>query len=120
MKSIQTIVSVKTLMSLLVFIGFAFLVLCGNTDRVLYYAIIAYSLAAIYLVLPVIWMKDTLKWRMQFSWFVALFCISWAIAFAMILLSSYNILTSLWLQWVLFAIAFIIMAALSAGYKYQS
>ena len=120
MKSIQTIVSVKTLMSLLVFIGFTFLVLCGNTDRVLYYAIIAYSLAAIYLVLPVIWMKDTLKWRMKFSWFVALFCISWAIAFTMILLSLYSILTTLWLQWVMFGVAFIIIAALSSGYKYQS
>ena len=120
MKSIQTIVSVKTLMSLLVFIGFAFLVLCGNTDRVLYYAIIAYSLAAIYLVLPVIWMKDTLKWRMKFSWFVALFCISWAIAFAMVLMSLYSILTTLWLQWVMFGVAFIIIAVLSAGYKYQS
>ena len=120
MKTTPSNIGIKNLMSLLVFIGFAFLVLCGNTDRVLYYAIIAYSLAAIYLVLPVIWMKDTLKWRMKFSWFVALFCISWAIAFTMVLMSLYSILTTLWLQWVMFGVAFVIIAALSAGYKYQS
>ena len=112
-------VGLKPMFSLVVFICFAYVALCNNTGKLLYYGMIAYSLASLYIILPAIWMKDSLQWRMRFQLFIALFCLSWVIAFVMTLLSSSGILVP-WLQWLMFGVAFVLVVISSLGYRYNS
>lgn len=109
--------SIKSGLSLIAFCCYAYLVLDGNTDTFFHYVTLAYALTALLVLLPVIWQKAQLQWRIRFPLFCTLFCISWAIAFAMTLLST-NILGH-WGQWTMLLIAYLLVILLCFGYKYK-
>lgn len=109
--------SIKSGLSLIAFCCYAYLVLDGNTDTFFHYVTLAYALTALLVLLPVIWQKDQLQWRIRFPLFCTLFCISWAIAFAMTLLPT-NILCP-WGQWTMLLIAYLLVILLCFGYKYK-
>lgn len=109
--------SIKSALSLIAFCCYAYLVLDGSTDTFFHYVTVAYALTALFVILPVIWQKKQLQWCIRFPLFCTLFCISWAIAFAMTLLST-NILCP-WGQWTMLLTAYLLVILLCFGYKYK-
>ena len=118
MKSTQQGVNIKSALSLVAFICYAYLVLSNDVGKLFYYAVIAYSLTSLYIILPVIWVKDSMKWHIRFPVFITLFCLSWVISFIMICLSSTNVLTT-WLQWTMLVVAYLMVVFLSFCYRYD-
>ncbi len=118
MKSTQQGVNIKSALSLVAFICYAYLVLSNDVGKLFYYVVIAYSLTSLYIILPVIWVKDSMKWRICFPVFITLFCLSWVVSFVMIYLSSANVLTT-WLQWTMLVVAYLMVVFLSFCYRYD-
>ncbi len=116
MKTIQT-TGLKNGLSLIAFCCYAYIVLENQADKLFWFVTIAYALTALFVLLPAIWQKDQLEWRIRVPLFCALSCASWAIAFAMTLLSA-SVLCA-WGQWAMLLVAYLIVILLCFSYKYK-
>ncbi len=118
MKLTQQSIGIKSALSLVAFICYTYLVLSNDMGKLFYYVVIAYSLTSLYIILPAIWVKDSIKWRIRFTVFITLFCLSWVVSFVMIYLSSAHVLAT-WLQWTMLVIAYLMVIFLSFCYRYD-
>lgn len=118
MKLTRQSIGIKSALSLVAFICYTYLVLSNDMGKLFYYVVIAYSLTSLYIILPIIWVKDSMKWRIRFPVFITLFCLSWVVSFVMIYLSSAHILTT-WLQWTMLVVAYLMVIFLSFCYRYD-
>lgn len=118
MKLTRQSIGIKSALSLVAFICYTYLVLSNDMGKLFYYVVIAYSLTSLYIILPAIWVKDSIKWRIRFPVFITLFCLSWVVSFVMIYLSSAHVLAT-WLQWTMLVIAYLMVVFLSFCYRYD-
>lgn len=118
MKLTRQSIGIKSALSLVAFICYTYLVLSNDMGKLFYYVVIAYSLTSLYIILPAIWVKDSIRWRIRFPVFITLFCLSWVVSFVMIYLSSAHVLAT-WLQWTMLVIAYLMVVFLSFCYRYD-
>ncbi len=109
--------SLKNALSLIAFSCYSYIVLENQTNKLFWFVTIAYTLTALYTLLPAIWQTDQLKWRIKIPMFAILSCVSWAIAFVMTLLSV-SVLCA-WGQWAMLLVAYFIIILLCFSYQYK-